>query len=278
MAEAPAGDGPGEDRWLFHQTRDGTAWAAVIDGASSSATQGPTGGDYADALRAGLLAAVQSDPRREPSDALARGIKTAIKTLGLPQPSAPSAAVGIARWTEEGIQVACLGDVAVALVFPVSERVLQDSRLGQVDQEDRSRYKRALQAGAGYGTAHEETLARLRQAERACRNVDGGYWIAADDPAAASKALTLTDSRELDMVVLASDGAAAAITRYEVCRNWRTLAEMVMHNQQAFIDRVRSAESHDPDGRRWPRSKPSDDLAVLVVERSSSSNNTRPGR
>jgi hypothetical protein len=55
------------------------------------------------------------------------------------------------------------------------------------------------------------------------------------------------------------------VAKYELLANWRKVAELVMADPEVFADLVRHAEVLDPHGQRWPRSKPHDDLAVVVL-------------
>jgi hypothetical protein len=105
----------------------------------------------------------------------------------------------------------------------------------------------------------------LRQSERAARNTDDGYWIAADVPLAADHAKEIELVEPIEGVVLASDGAAAAVQKYELVPGWREFANPVMRDGQALPDLVREAELRDPDGRRWPRSKRHDDMAAQAL-------------
>jgi hypothetical protein len=265
VVEDAAGDGPGEDRWMFHEESDGSAWAAVIDGASSHADECPTGGEYADALRAALLETLSNHGEQTPSDALARAIGITARNLELPRPSAPSAAVALARWTDSGVSAAILGDVSVVLLSSSKEEAASDDRLGDVGRQERHLYKEALRAGGGYGASHRATMKRLRDIETSARNRQGGYWIAAEDPEASAHAVTLEAEAPAMGLLLASDGAASGVTRYGLWSNWRGLARSLEENPRAMIDRLRSIENQDARGQRWPRSKPHDDLVALLI-------------
>lgn len=267
VAEAPVGEGRGEDRWLFHEAPNGTAWAAVIDGASSEARETPTGGEYADGLRSAILTVLRATPDRDLIAIVRSAIADAARRLELPKPSAPSAALGLARWTDTGVAVAVLGDVSVAILSDTAETVIRDDRISKVGTPERARYKDALHAGAGYGSAHRDTMGRLREAERRARNTEGGYWIAADDPAAANHALTYVTSGPVSKLVLASDGAAAALSRYNIVRDWRAFSELALRSPGNIERAIRACEQSDSRGQHWPRSKKHDDLTALVIAR-----------
>jgi len=63
---------------------------------------------------------------------------------------------------------------------------------------------------------------------------------------------------------LLSDGAAAAIDRYELM-DWRSALDvMEKHGPQALIQATRGAEESDPKALRWPRSKIHDDATAIL--------------
>jgi hypothetical protein len=73
-------------------------------------------------------------------------------------------------------------------------------------------YLAQLRAGHGYDDAHRAALVQLERAQQQARNIEGGYWIAETDPAAAHHALTMTVERDMvEWAVLATDGAAELI-------------------------------------------------------------------
>lgn len=264
VAERPASDGPGEDRWLFWVSPKGVVWAGVIDGASSEPNRRPDGGDYADALRSAILCAVANNPVADPVEALEVAIADAAGRLSLPKQSSPSAAVGLVRCIGPSISAAVLGDVSIVLCNEGGEQVLRDVRLADVAKELRTEYKQSLKRGSGFNAAHEQAVARLRAAETSVRNTAAGYWIAADDPGAARFALTLEQQLPARRILVASDGAAAAL-KYDLVSDWAELADLVIKGPNCLPDLIRGAEDLDSTGARWPRSKRHDDIAVMVL-------------
>lgn len=63
-------------------------------------------------------------------------------------------------------------------------------RLRRCTQTPSCTSPRPLREGSGYH--HRTLLRRLQERQRAWRNIDGGYWIAEADPAAAHHAVTAT--------------------------------------------------------------------------------------
>ncbi len=67
----------------------------------------------------------------------------------------------------------------------------------------------------------------------------------------------------LRAIALLSDGATRIVDQYHLL-NWRGLLTVLADGGPAeLIGRARAAEASDPDGIRWPRSKPSDDATIV---------------
>jgi hypothetical protein len=111
---------------------------------------------------------------------------------------------------------------------------------------------------------------QLVDAERAARNVPGGYWIAAEDPEAAAQALAGTypigsSPGEARRLALLSDGFARAVTIFGVHADWQDLlSALVSDGPASCITPLRSAEDADPEGLRFARTSASDDASVIV--------------
>jgi hypothetical protein len=106
-------------------------------------------------------------------------------------------------------------------------------------------------------------LVRMKHAELAARNVEGGYWIAATDPTAAHHALTgEVPLAEVRQVAVLSDGAARAVDAFGLY-DWPGALEVLRDSgPDELIRQVRAAEASDPTAARWPRNKISDDATV----------------
>jgi hypothetical protein len=105
--------------------------------------------------------------------------------------------------------------------------------------------KRCLR-GAGTTTLYSDRIDALLALERAMRNREGGYWIAADDPRAALHALTgeydLADPSAAPVrIALVSDGVTRAVTRLPALR------------QLARADREPHPARHRGDDQPHPR-------------------------
>jgi len=71
---------------------------------------------------------------------------------------------------------------------------------------------------------HRALLHKLQERQRACRNIDGGYWIVEADPAAAHHAIIVTPSpNDLSWAALATDGITNRLTHLGRT-HWATVA------------------------------------------------------
>jgi hypothetical protein len=90
------------------------------------------------------------------------------------------------------------------------------------------------------------------------------HRAAAVDPGAAAAATTGTLALAgLRGVALLSDGATRITDLYHRL-SWPAVVEVIRdQGPDELIGQVRAAEDADPDGRRWPRGKLRDDVAIL---------------
>ncbi|WP_344631415.1 protein phosphatase 2C domain-containing protein [Streptomyces glaucosporus] len=163
----------------------------------------------------------------------------------------PQATVVLVRWDESAVEYLVLSDSALLLEGPDgSVTPVLDTRLDGLRPAARA----------------------LPPAERAAyleglRNAEGGFFTAAADPEAASRAVTGTVPRERVRALAAlSDG----VTRWaETFRlgDWAGLmAVLRAEGPRSLIARVRAAESADRAGTAFPRGKVHDDATAVLVE------------
>jgi hypothetical protein len=70
---------------------------------------------------------------------------------------------------------------------------------------------------------------------------------------------------DVDAVLLASDGVSCGVDDYHLFDWPEVLALATGSGPAAVLAAVRDAEHTDPDGARWPRPKPHDDQALVLV-------------
>lgn len=253
-----AGGEKNQDRYAH-----GDGWAFVLDGASSFATVQPQhdGGWYAERLKNALVHELMSRPDDATPDIVARAIELAASPHEEPE-TCPTSTIAMARWTAEAVEAYVLGDSTIALIGDNDEEEITDPRLAAIAPQTRALYRTRLQGGHGFDTRHRELLRQLQSLQVRQRNHAGGFWIAGADPEAARHGLSLTrPRRRVDTIVLATDGAAAAL-RYTILPSWTAITSA---DPATLLQDTQAAETTDDRGKRWPRSKLHDDKTLALV-------------
>ena len=258
-SEAGSADKPNEDRIAV-----GSDMAAILDGATVRTDTGCIHGVawFVEHLAAALI--TNSD--LTPADALTAAITATAKAHGdtcdLQHPGTPSAAVAIVQARQEVLQYLVLGDVTLVADTDDALIVITDNRVGETARKERATAD-ALPSGSPDKAA---ALVRMKHAELAARNVPGGFWVAAADPAAVAYAVTgeipLTKLRQ---AALLTDGAARAVSPLMLYDWPGLLALLASHGTKELIRQIRSAEDTDPNATRWPRNKIHDDATAALV-------------
>lgn len=251
---------------------------AVIDGASVPQTLtrccDRSARWYVEHLAEGLLAQLVGDPQKALAEALAGAVRsvttehlTACKGGGV----GPSAAVALVRLGADAVDYLVLGDCTIVAKVAGAVDAVSDSRLSSVGPGLRRSIRQRLADGGRYEHPdHRRDVDALVREQLAVRNTTSGYWIAADNPSAAEKAMVgswrVSDTTELALI---SDGAARAVDVLQLIPSWDP-ALAALHEQGcgAFLCLVRDAEAGDPDGQRFPRTSRSDDATVIYVSES----------
>jgi Protein phosphatase 2C len=261
VATRPAPGRASQDRYLVLPHA-----VAVLDGASDpDEPYGRDGGWYAQQLSEALAPALAVE--REIPEAVAEAIKAVAERHALIPGWAPSSTVAVATWDDDTITAYTLGDSSVIGVRRDGTAVvLSDTRLAKVGGEHRRRYNEHLAAGHGYDDEHRAILRELLEAQRAARNTPDGYWIAEATREAAAHGVTASWPRQdLAGLLLATDGATAALA-YGLYPDWATVWQAIERDgPDKFLAAIEDAETTDPQGGRWSRSKPSDDKTLAVV-------------
>lgn len=234
----------------------------VLDGATVRTDSGCIHGVAWFAEHLGM--AIKNHASLGPADALAAAISWIAEkhrdTCVLSHPGTPSAAVAIIQVDGDVLRYLVLGDVTVVIDTESGLQVVSDQRISQTALAERAAADAMLATDPGKAA----TLVRMKRAELAARNVPGGYWIAAADPAAAQHAITgvvpLSDVRQIAAL---SDGAARAVDLYGLY-DWSGVLDVLRDaGPEELIRQVRAVEASDPEGVRWPRNKISDDATAV---------------
>lgn len=214
-----------------------------------------------------LADALAEHTKLPPAKALAAAIgQTAAlhrHTCDLSHPGTPSAAVAIVQARHTTLRYLLLGDVTVVLDLGHGIRVLTDNRVHATARAER----RAADELPSGSPEKAQALVRMKQAELTVRNVTGGYWVAAADPAIVAHAITgEVPRRHLQRAALLSDGAARAVDLFQLCDWDGLLTTLATNGPEELIRQVRAAEATDPAGIRWPRNKIHDDATAVLIQ------------
>jgi len=261
-SEPGSPDAPNED--AFFVSPDGGT-VAIFDGATARTGTGCTHGVAW--YTHGLAGALADHARLTPAKALAAAITdTAARhrnTCDLGHPGTPSAAVAIVQARRKTLRYLLLGDVTVVLGLGHGIRVLTDSRVQGTARAERQAADE-LPSGS---PEKAQALVRMKQAELTARNVAGGYWVAAADPAIVAHAITGDLPRQhIHQAALLSDGAARAVDPFGLCDWHGLLTILATAGPGELIRQVRAAEATDPGGTRWPRNKIHDDATAILIQ------------
>ncbi|MET9648714.1 protein phosphatase 2C domain-containing protein [Streptomyces sp. NPDC006460] len=251
---------------------DFAAWndqvAVVVDGAGMpAALRAPCIHGvswFAEALGTSLCAAAGGGGSLQ--DALAGAIEHTARshrhTCSIDDPLSPSATLAMLRLRDDTIEWLVLGDCTLVVDRRGAVEAISDTRLEAVAQTERAAMKDAAPESAERQRLHT----RLVEAERACRNRPGGYWVAASEPRAAHASLHGTYSvSDVARAALLTDGAARLVSTFALA-DWAECLNLLEEQGTAtLINRVRGAELSDSALLRWPRSKLHDDATVAYI-------------
>lgn len=238
----------------------------LLDGATSLDPDLPSGGWYASRLAGELSGRLVGYPDADLADLLAAAIKALARDQGLVPGESPSSTVALLRWNDRVVEGLVLADSPIVAFTEDGPAPLVDSRLATMPRG--AGYRDRLASGAGYGDDHLVALRDAATSMSRRRNTEGGFWVAEADPDAAHYAERATWPRTaLTTVLMASDGVSCGVDTYRVFPDWTAVRDLAAANgPEAVLDAVRAAEHEDPHGTRWPRAKPHDDQALVVVD------------
>ncbi|MEU5874165.1 protein phosphatase 2C domain-containing protein [Glycomyces sp. NPDC047369] len=258
---------PNEDHYLVD---DGRGIVVLADGATARTDTGCEHGTawYAQTLTAQTAAAATG------SEALRFALLDAIEaTAGahsgcdLTHPGTPSATVAAVRTrSADAVEVLVLGDATVIVATDAGTQV-HTQRIDHIAAAERAAAC-ALPIG---DPSREDLLVAMKEVMHAHRNAEGGYWVAATDPAAAYRAYSrIVPARGLRQILLLSDGAAALSEVYSATDAPGLVALALAEGPESIINQVRAIEADDPYARQYPRTKRSDDATAILIDYTSS--------
>jgi hypothetical protein len=164
------------------------------------------------------------------------------RTCDIASPISPQASVAIVRFAGDRADYLVLADVFVVLdLAGGGPQVVTDPREISVRNECMSALR-----GVPTGTSeYEQVLSSVRDDFRARRNRPGGFWVAKDDPHAATQAVTGSVTLErFHGVALLSNGASRVVTPYQLAE-WPAVIDLLRTGgPEEILRRVRTAEKN----------------------------------
>ncbi|WP_423464877.1 protein phosphatase 2C domain-containing protein [Promicromonospora sp. MS192] len=185
---------------------------------------------------------------------LAAHVKASLRDAGMPREALPPAcSAGIVRRSADEVAAAIVGDIFV----------YHDGRDDLLDYPAfGANERRAVRAQTSPQQAAEGIAERRR---RYLAGSDGA-WVLGDNPYVAAGARTIAwPAVRGDIVLLATDGFARAVTDYKIAASWHELVELVRERSaSSVIDMIREHESTaDTQAALF---KKSDDVCVSLVQ------------
>lgn len=237
---------------LLHRESD-AAWVAHF-GCERLVSRMATAEDAQDALRAAL-----ADTEAEFARLRRRAPKEKYEI--------PCASMMFVTLSREKMRALWFGD-CVALVRRADEQVeiVGDALVKRAKERQRVAWLAAsFGASAADASVRDIFLPALRRARNHV-NTDAGGWLFGPDVRAAGHAAHAeVDVREGTVVLLASDGFLALASDYE-CYTMNSLLDAAQARGLAELGReLRAVEEADPQGKRFPRFKKSDDATALLL-------------
>ncbi|HVV23826.1 MAG TPA: hypothetical protein VHF06_30610 [Pseudonocardiaceae bacterium] len=236
----------------------------LADGATSLREGQRSGGWYAEHLCAALADRLTDTPGGDLRDLLADAIQALVDDHGLVAGEAPSSTVSVLRWDDDTVDGLVLADSPVVVFTDAGPHLLADERLAEVVTP--GGYRQRLRDGGGYGPEHAAALRASGARIGRLRNVEGGFWVAEADPAAAARAQTASWPRDhVTAALMATDGMSCGVDDYHIFDWPQVLAHAIETGPASVLAMVRAAELSDPDGVRWPRPKRHDDKTLVLI-------------
>ena len=117
------------------------------------------------------------------------------------------------------------------------------------------------------GASRPEFLSALRAARNTVNTEKGGWLFGADSTAAdKARSAKVAASHVERVILLASDGFLALVGDYERYDAEGLIAAAEAKGLATLGEELRAIEESDPEGRRFPRFKKSDDATAVLLK------------
>ena len=175
----------------------------------------------------------------------------------------PCAALAMLAVSGGALSVAWFGDCR-ALVRLMDGRLLHFGPKPQHREVERTRARSLGPLHKEGGGFHANTLDELRRV-RALVNTPRGYGMLAPDPACAERLHVEAPVAGAAIALVMSDGFYALAGDYERYDDAALLKAAESKGLEALYAELRAIEDEDPDGRKFPRFKKSDDATAVLA-------------
>lgn len=180
----------------------------------------------------------------------------------------PSGAIAIARpLGETELEFFVLGDCSVVATHPDNTATeIHGEGPREYDEKAVEKLSELVQEGHSHEEAFEEIKPMLRE-HRRLKNTPEGYWGLGFSTEAVAHARTGTiDREETHLLSLFTDGFEQIVQTFDVFCDWSAALNYIETNG---VDRslriLRDLQRSDPNCRRYPRLKPSDDTSIVAI-------------
>jgi hypothetical protein len=257
VVDAPA-PGKGQDRWL---ACDGVA--VIADGATPLTGHADDPGPFAAALVEGLAGS--------PGVAARRRLGMALQSVAAERAaSGVSATLGAVVETPAGLRALVLGDCQVIWFAAGRAHIVEDKRLGRLDERAMQALRRHIAAG-GPPEVSRESIGGLLARNRSRLNTPTGYWVATpSQPDAASHAIVRIVPDDCEAVLLASDGFARLWTVFGLA-DPSDLVGLAPAGIRRLVGRLRDAERRAAASPVLAQLSVSDDATAILLTRADAS-------
>jgi uncharacterized protein YoaH (UPF0181 family) len=179
----------------------------------------------------------------------------------------PSAAISLLRWDADTVEYFILGDCSAVIERNSDIMVTLGEGPRKLDKKVVEKMRQLMSEGMSYAEAKDESSDMLRD-HRRMKNKEEGYWTLGFDENAMSHALTGTiPTEEFIRGYLFTDGFEPIVETYDVFRDWRAAVNYLGENgMKRAIKILRAIEEADPECKKYPRLKPSDDIAIVEIK------------
>lgn len=193
--------------------------------------------------------------------------RSALTSLDAADIDKPAASLALVQLVGDDLEYALLSDCKLLMRH-------QDGSVDALDHSAIAAFEDQLIVGVrALQAAGEKNIARINQtlwptilANRRRKNLPGGYGVLADDPACVAFAeFGRHPAGRMTHVLLASDGLYRLVDSYSVYSGAELMAKALSGGLAPLYAQLRRIEDADPQCLTYPRLKPRDDAAALLL-------------